>query len=48
MGPDFVLPPGIKLTLKQKVADDSDFGMDSLSLENKEEAVQSIGKALFS
>jgi len=35
VGPDLVLPPGVKITLKKPMEDDSDFGLDELSLEEK-------------
>lgn len=43
VGPDIVLPPGVKITLKKKTEDDSDFGMDELSLEDKPKAEQHDG-----
>ena len=44
VGPNIALPPGTKLTLKQKVEDDADFGMDELSLEDKEKVTEPVGK----
>lgn len=43
VGPDIVLPPGVKITLKKKSEDDSDFGMDELSVEEKPKAEQRDG-----
>ncbi|KAL9984735.1 hypothetical protein ACROYT_G007068 [Oculina patagonica] len=40
VGPDIILPPGVKITLKKQTDDDSDFGMDELSLEEKPTAEQ--------
>ncbi|XP_020606642.1 translation initiation factor eIF-2B subunit epsilon-like [Orbicella faveolata] len=35
VGPDISFPPGVKITLKKQTEDDSDFGMDELSLVEK-------------
>ena len=43
IGPDIVLPPGVKITLKRQTEGD-DFGMDGLSLEDN----QSVGRVLSS
>ena len=43
VGPDLVLPPGVKITLKKPMEDDSDFGMDELSLEEKPSPQQGEG-----
>lgn len=47
IGPDIVLPSGVKITLKKQTDDESDFGMDELSLENKPAPEQRDGQ-LFS
>ena len=44
VGPDIVLPPGVKITLKKQTEDDSDFGMDELSLEEKPTTEQHDGQ----
>ena len=41
IGPDIVLPPGVKITLKRQTEGD-DFGMDGLSLEDN----QRVGRVL--
>ena len=46
IGPDIVLPPGVKITQKKQTDDDSDFGMDELSLENKPAPEQRDGQLL--
>ena len=46
IGPDIVLPSGVKITLKKQTDDDSDFGMDELSLENKPTSEQRDGQLL--
>jgi len=43
VGPDLVLPPGVKITLKKPMEDNSDFGMDELSLEEKPSPQQGEG-----
>ena len=35
VGPDIVFPPGVKITRKKQTEDDSEFGMDELSLAEK-------------
>lgn len=40
VGPDLVLSPGVKITLKRKTEDDTDFGMDEISLGDKPVAEQ--------
>lgn len=47
VGPDIVLPSGVKITLKKQTEDDSDFGMDELSLDEKPTPDQRDGQ-LFS
>ena len=47
VGPDMVFPPGVKITLKKQTEDDSDFGMDELSLVEKPTPEQRDGQ-LFS
>jgi len=43
VGPDIVFPPGVKITLKKQIEDDSDFGMDELSLVEKPTLKQQDG-----
>ena len=47
VGPDLVLPPGVKITLKKQTDDDADFGMDELSLEEKPMPQQGDGQLLL-
>lgn len=43
VGPDMVLSPGVKITLEKQREDDSDFGMEQLSLEEKSALEQGGG-----
>ena len=43
VGPDLVLSPGVKITLKRKTEDETEFGMDDLSLDEKPVAEQNDG-----
>ena len=43
VGPDIVFPPGVKITLQKQTEDDSDFGMDELSLDEKSTLKQQDG-----
>lgn len=47
MGPDIVLPPGVKITLKKKTEDESDFGIDELSLDDKPVTAQNDGQLVL-
>ena len=47
MGPNIVLPPGVKITLKKKTEDESDFGIDELSLDDKPVTEQNDGQFCF-
>ena len=47
VGPDLVLSPGVKITLKKQTEDDSHFGMDELSLEEKPAPLQGDGQLLL-
>lgn len=40
VGPNLVLSPGVKITLKRKTEDETEFGMDDLSLDEKPVAEQ--------
>lgn len=43
VGPDISFPPGVRITLKKQTEDDSDFGMDELSLVEKPTLEQQDG-----
>lgn len=43
VGPNLVLSPGVKITLKRKTEDETEFGMDDLSLDEKPVAEQNDG-----
>lgn len=43
VGPDLVLSPGVKITRKRKTEDETEFGMDDLSLDEKPVAEQNDG-----
>ena len=47
VGPDMVLSPGVKITLEKQREDDSDFGMEQLSLEEKSALEQGGGEFNF-
>ena len=47
IGPDLVLHPGVKVTLKEQTDQEYDFGMDELSLHDITEPEQVDGRVLL-